>query len=135
MPTVSAFVDALLKILVGAALGLGIYLIVAHYYKRRWLQRYGLRTHGVVIHLETDTHDFEAGYYPVVRFKPVGHALLEVRYPIGSRPAAYTCGETVLILYDPNQPTRFVIGDVPGQGWAWLLAVSLVGAILTYCLQ
>lgn len=135
MPTVSAFVGALLVVLVVAALGLGIYLTAAHYSKRRWLQRYGVRTRGVVIRLETDTSDFEAGYYPVVRFEPVGHPLLEARYPIGSRPPAFTCGETVTILYDPNQPMRFVIGDAPGQGWAWLLAVGLVGAILTYCLQ
>jgi hypothetical protein len=135
MPTTSTFIDTWLELLLVAALGLGIYLTAAHYHKRRWLQRYGVRTLGVVIRLETDTSAFEAGYYPVVRFEPVGHALLEARYPIGSRPAAYTCGETVRILYDPKQPMRFVIGDASGQGWAWVLAVGLVGAILTYCLQ
>jgi drug/metabolite transporter (DMT)-like permease len=41
----------------------------------------------------------------------------------------------VLLLYDPNKPTRFVIGDESGQGWAWLLAVGVVGGILAYCLH
>jgi hypothetical protein len=133
--TVSSFVGALIEVIVVAAMGLGIYLIVRHYYKRRWLQRHGLRTLGVVVRLEADTGDFEAAYYPVVRFQPAGHPHLEARYDIGNTPPAYAIGETVLLLYDPNQPTRFVIGDESEQGWAWLLAVSLIGGILAYCLH
>lgn len=133
--TVSSFVGALIEVVVAAAMGLGIYLTARHYYKRRWLQRHGLRTLGVVVRLEADTGDFEAAYYPVVRFHPAGHTHLEARYDIGNTPPAYAIGETVILLYDPNQPTRFVIGDESGQGWAWLLAVGLVGGILAYCLH
>ena len=133
--TVSSFVGALIEVVVAAAMGLGIYLTARYYYKRRWLQRHGLRTLGVVVRLETDTGDFEAAYYPVVRFQPADHPHLEARYDSGNTPPAYAIGETVTLLYDPNQPTRFVIGDESGQGWAWLLAVGLVGAILAYCLH
>jgi hypothetical protein len=135
MPTtVAAFIDALLAVAVMTALSIGIYVTARHYYNRRWLQQHGLRTLGIVVRFETDTSDFEAGHYPVVRFHPAGHGFLEARYPIGNNPPAYALGETVMLLYDPNQPTRFVIGDTPGQGWAWLLAIGLVGTILTYCL-
>lgn len=132
--TVSSLVGALLEVVVAAAMGLGIYVTARHYYKRRWLQRHGLRTLGVVVRLEADTGDFEAAYYPVVRFHPAGHPHLEARYDIGNTPPTYAIGETVTLLYDQNQPTRFVVGDESGQGWAWLLAVGLVGGVLAYCL-
>lgn len=133
--TVAAFLDALLAAALVIALIISVFIMVRHYYKRRWLQQHGLRTLGVIVRFETSTSDFEAAQYPVIRFQPVGHGFLEARYSLGNYPPAYALGETVLLLYDPNQPTRFVLGDAPGQGWAWLLAVALVGAILTYCLQ
>jgi drug/metabolite transporter (DMT)-like permease len=133
--TVSSFVGALIEVVVAAAMGLGIYLTARQYYKRRWLQQHGLRTLGVVVRLEADTGDFEAAYYPVVRFQPAGHPHLEARYDIGNTPPTYAIGQTVTLLYDPTQPTRFVIGDESGQGWAWLLALGLIGGILAYCLH
>lgn len=136
MPPVSSFTDSIIEIVLATVLGAGIYLVAKHYCKRRWLQRHGLRTLGIVVRLETDsgTADFEAIYYPVVRFHPAGHEYLEVRYDIGSKPASYAIGETVTLLYDPNQPKRFVIGDEALQGWAWLLAIGLFSGILACCL-
>jgi drug/metabolite transporter (DMT)-like permease len=132
--TVASFVAALVPV-IGVALLVGcLYVVVAHYYLRRRLQRYGVPTTGVVVRLVPDTGDFEAAYYPVVRFHPAGHAPVEARYQLGNTPPAYVVGQVVSLYYDPSQPTRFVLGHESGQGWAWLLALGLVGAILAYCL-
>jgi hypothetical protein len=133
--TVSSFVDAFIEVSVAAVIALGVYLTVSHYHKRRWLQRHGLRTLGVVVRLEADTKDFEAAYYPVIRFQPVDQAPLESRYDPGDTPPAYAIGEKVLVLYDPDQPTRFVLGDESSDGWALVLAAEIVSSIFAYCWQ
>jgi hypothetical protein len=131
--TVSAFVGALMEVVVATVVALGIYLVAKQYHKRRWLQRHGRRTQGVVVRLEADTGDFEAAYYPVIRFHPVGFAPLEARYDMGNNPPGYAIGETVTLLYDPAHATRFVVGDKSGQGGACLLAMGIVGGIFAYC--
>lgn len=132
--SVSSLVGAFTVVVLVTAVGISLYLMIKQYAKRRWLQQHGLRALGVVVRLETYTGDFEAAHYPVVRFQPAGQAPLEVRYDIGTTPANYAIGETVLLLYDPSQPTRFVLGDEAEQGWTWLLALGLVGGVLAYCL-
>lgn len=106
--------------------GLGVYAVVTHYRLRRWLQRHGVGTTGVVVRLEADTSDFDAAQFPVVQFHPSGQPPVEARYGVGHHPPAYAVGQTVRLLYDPAQPTRFVLGDESGHGQAWLLAVVLV---------
>jgi len=133
--TVSSFVGAFVVVVLVTAVGVSSYVTAKQYAKRRWLQQHGLRALGVVVRLETDTGDFETAHYPVVRFHPAGQAPLEARYDLGNPPARYAMGETVLVRYDPNQPTRFVLGDETGQGGAWLLALGLVGGILAYCVR
>jgi hypothetical protein len=133
--TVSSFINAFIEVSVAAAIVFGLYLTVRHYYKCRWLQRHGLRTLGVVVRLEADTSDFEAAYYPVVCFQPVNQAPLEARYDLGDTPPAYAIGEKVLVLYDPDQPTRFVLGDESSYGWALVLAIGIVSGIFAYCWQ
>jgi hypothetical protein len=133
--TVSSFVNAFIEVSVAAVIVFGLYLTVCHYYKRQWLQRHGLRTLGVVVRLEADTSDFEAAYYPVVCFQPINQASLEARHDLGETPPAYTIGEKVLVLYDPDQPTRFVLGDESIYGWALVLAIGIVSGIFAYCWQ
>jgi hypothetical protein len=62
---------------------------------------------GVMVHLGTDSENLGAVYYPVARLQSPICAHLEARYDISSTPLAYTIEETVILLYDLNETSRW----------------------------
>ncbi|RYU81825.1 DUF3592 domain-containing protein [Hymenobacter persicinus] len=111
-----------------------ILLASAAYYRlRQHLLRVGERVEGTVIRLEADENDLETQrYYPVVRFHTSRGVWLEARYTHGPEVPAYVKGQTVTVLYDPDHPTRFVLGATPVSTWEWGMLALTVG-VLAYC--
>jgi hypothetical protein len=48
----------------------------------------------------------QSGYYPVVRFEPDGGEPVEFEAPIGNRPAQFSVGEVVGVVYPPGRPDQ-----------------------------
>jgi len=78
---------------------------------------------------------FRNKYYPVFQYYANGK-LCETVYPEGAYPAAWKVGQPVMIEYDPEEPTEYVIRKsalkdlLPGILYGGGMAVMLAGAIL-----
>jgi len=70
---------------------------------------------------DTDTQEINEYYYPVVEFRLPNGNLRTVQLSEGSWPAAYSEGDPVTVLYDPQQPNNARIQSGSSTLLAWIL--------------
>lgn len=123
-------VPAVLIVLGLLLCGAGFHLVLA----QKYTAQEGVSAEGRVVEMHSDySADSDGGgsyvYYPVVEFKDVNNQAVIFRDRIGSNPASYRIGETVGVLYDPQNPGRAFIDQ---DSASLLPAALLLGAgILT----
>jgi hypothetical protein len=130
-----------------ASVILGVVFTIVGYIKRKEihkLKQYGIRVDGTVISLDYEPpsnsgsangHYNNTGtYYPVIRYATTEKELLTKRCEIGHYPAKYNEGDTVPILYDPDNANEFIIDDnssgiIVHLFWFGILLIAVGGAI------
>lgn len=129
-------IDLLIFILIG------IVLIIWGNFKfteyKRLIQS-GIKTEGIVFSIEseyTTPTDGVANYYPVIRFTTQEKEWITERYGLSSRPCPYKVGESVKIIYDPNDNKKFIIDNgnarLLGPMIMILGVLFIIGAIVQY---
>ncbi|WP_405773828.1 DUF3592 domain-containing protein [Streptomyces sp. NBC_00859] len=84
-------------------------------YKRRWLQRHGVRTSGTVIRLAKSSNQDGTSYHPVVQYRTGEGRLEEARSSFGTgRSTRFQPGTPVTVFYDPAKPHRMTIDGYAG---------------------
>jgi len=100
--------SGLLLSALGAGLAWGGYLKKAKYRK---LQKSGIKIQGIV---ESLHHELGTGgpglYYPMISYS-VGDKLITKRYFLGSNPSMYRTGESVPIIYNPDDVNEYVVDN------------------------
>lgn len=112
---------------------LGIACLVGtsyQFYRATRLLITGQRVEGQVIRNEQTSHKSTA-YYPVVRFSAGDGQTHECRGMSGSYPAEYDVNDSVVVHYDPSQPTDAFIGGFFGLLSGTLLTLGL-GAVFAW---
>ena len=54
----------------------------------------------------------EGNYFPIFQFKDDGGSTVTARSTSGSKPPAYSIGDKVSILYDPQNPTNIRVNSI-----------------------
>lgn len=72
---------------------------------------------------DSNTGEIKAYTYPVVEFAAPGQPLQTVQMSVGSWPPAYAEGDSVTVLYDPQQPRNARIKSFSSTLLLWLLPV------------
>ena len=110
-----------------AVLALGIYLGI----ERKNFLETALSTDGEVVELNRKRSDDSYVYYPVVEFSPPGSTnTLTFEHDSGSNPPSYSVGESVEVLYDPQNPNEAII-DAGLMNWFGTGIASFLGLIFT----
>lgn len=99
---------------------------------------------GVVTNFKTDTVTFDGeygteektSYTPVVRYTTLDGIEYEVAHSISKEFAVCEVGETVRILYDPEDPTFFKMPDHDKKGtWGYLMISAFGMCIALHALS
>jgi hypothetical protein len=95
-----------------------------------WLGKNGLRVPGAVTRVESVYNSSSEGssytYYPFIQFTTEYGESVEFRSNTGSNPPMYRSGDTVTVLYDPENPRAKARID---SGWLnWVLPGGLFSA-------
>jgi hypothetical protein len=96
---------------------------------RAWLKR-SVEAQGSVIEMVA-VRDRETGsltFAPLIRFQTTDGKMVEFRSTFQSNPPAYTVGQTVPVLYDPDRPNSAAIVSLFSI-WGVTIILSAVGAI------
>lgn len=93
-----------------------ISMVISNIRVRKVLQSEGTQAEGVVFEVNyvsdiaVDTSTGSMGmYYPVIRFLTKENEWITRQYNIGRYPSAYREGDKVVVFYDPDDPTSFII--------------------------
>jgi hypothetical protein len=114
-------------------LGVGINLGL----DQKYLVETGIRTEGQVVKIysEVDINTKANVYYPIIEFADQKNRSITFRDKIGSTPSEYNVGETVTVLFDPNNLGKAMIDR---NVWNWLPAFILLilgTAVVFSCIQ
>lgn len=105
--------------------------------ERRKLLKTGVRVEGTVI--ENDYSVSGGTYYPVVRYVMLEKEWVTKKYDIGSRPPAFKEGETVKVIYSPDNHEQFMIDNWHSKFFAPVFIavgmVLIVGVAFYYILH
>lgn len=108
-----------------AAIGLSIYLGMQ---RAEFLEK-ALKADGKVIELIESRSDDSYVYYPRVEFNlPETDRVLTFRHESGSNPPSYRIGESVSVLYDPQNPQNAII-DAGLFNWMGAGLSSMLGIL------
>ena len=114
-------------------LPLGILMLLGAAYlyfdTRAWLKR-SVEAQGSVIEM-VPVRDRETGsltFAPLIRFQTTDGKTVEFQSTFQSNPPAYTAGQTVPVLYDPDRPNSAAIASLFSI-WGVTIILSAVGAI------
>ena len=114
-------------------LPLGILMLLGATYlyfdTRAWLKR-SVEAQGSVIEM-VPVRDRETGsltFAPLIRFQTTDGKTVEFQSTFQSNPPAYTAGQTVPVLYDPDRPNSAAIASLFSI-WGVTIILSAVGAI------
>jgi len=114
------------KDIVGIVIGsifavLFFYVLFIKIRERRKIRTSGITVEGVVIELVTrrdsDGTGGDYGYihYPIVKYLTLEKEWITKEYYIGYNPSIYEEGDAVRIIYDRDEPTKFILdGKVNG---------------------
>jgi hypothetical protein len=97
----------------------------------RSFTRSATRAQGTVVRLEKrESRDSGAAYYPVFTFQDAHGAPQEIFSSVGSFPPSHQVGDTVTVLYLPEQPRK---AKLDGFFYVWGLA-AIFGGVGTFWL-
>lgn len=91
------------------------------------LQQNGLTANGHVIRFERDSKGY---YFPVVEFQTPDGQRIMFKSRSGSSPPSFHVGESVPVLYDPDDPQQASIRTF-GQLWGGALITGIFAVVLT----
>lgn len=105
------------------------------------LRKTGIKVEGIVFNIEHEvsSNDSMGLYYPVIRYVTLQGEWITKRYNIGSRPSSYSEGDTVTVIYDPDDTSAFMLNDsvskiAPFAGII-LGLIMIIAAVVMYILQ
>ena len=93
---------------------------------QRTLERQGVEAPGLIIDLQENYDSDGSTYTPVVRFQTRSGDTVEFTSFYSSSPPAYEIGESVTVIYPPENPSDAVI---KGEGQFLRIIFMLVGGI------
>ena len=102
--------------------GIAAYL----YYQQYNLEKNGLQVEGTVVALVESRDDDGTSYAPVVRFKTQGGREFEFQSNFYSSPPEYEVGQTVTVLYPPDQPGE---AQIKGAGNLLIIIFGIIGGL------
>ncbi|RKR83601.1 uncharacterized protein DUF3592 [Mucilaginibacter gracilis] len=94
--------------------------------EKRKLLRNGIRVNGIIFQIINDGKSSSPTYYAVVRFFTEQHDRVTEKYKIGGNKWTYKEGEDVKVIYDPQNPGRFLLDDIRSKA---LSPVFIYGGI------
>ena len=100
---------------------------------QRTLEKQGIEAQGTVVGLQENYDSDGSTYAPIVQFKTADGQSVEFVSTYFSSPSAYKVGESVIVVYPPNDPGRTVIkGDGQLLHVIFMLAGGIVAAVGLY---
>ena len=96
-------------------------------YQQRTFERQGIQTQGEVTSLAQSCDEDGCTYSPVVRFKTQSGETVSFESSYSSSPPAYNVGESVEVIYSPENPEQAVIR---GEGQVLRIIFMTVGGIV-----
>ena len=94
--------------------------------RQRSLEKQGAEAPGVVVALQEQYDSDGSTYKPVVQFQTFGGQTVEFVSSYASSPPTYEIGESVTVVYNPNESSKAVI---KGEGQILHIIFMLVGGI------
>ena len=94
--------------------------------RQRALENQGIEAPGVVVALQENYDSDGSTYKPVVQFRTAGGQRVEFASSYSSSPPAYEIGESVTVVYSPENPSEAVI---KGEGQIFHVIFMLVGGV------
>jgi len=73
--------------------------------------RKGIKVDGVILQVINDGHSTSPTYYPVVKFYTEQNQPVTERYRIWGNKWTYREGEDVKVIYDPQNPGKFLLDE------------------------
>lgn len=98
--------------------------------KNAELLQHGDRQPGIVVALRRSNSPKKRSFYPIVRFQTPDGQSHEIHSNLGSRPARYQIGESVSVIYPPNQPSDASINGFL-ELWFGVLVAGIIGFVST----
>jgi hypothetical protein len=100
---------------------------------RRKLLKNGIRVEGRVI----ENHFSVSGqiYYPVIRYVTLEKDWVTKKYDIGSSPPAFKEGETVKVIYSPDNHEQFMLDNWHSKLFApalIIVGIALIASVIAY---
>ena len=108
--------------------------------KRQRILKTGVKVKGIVFDIEHEyrSRDNSNLYYPVIRYVTATGEWITKKHDLGSSPSAFTEGESVTVIYDPADPSSFILNDKTSKIIPLALLISgivlIAGAIIHYIL-
>lgn len=96
-------------------------------YRQRVLENQGSAAQGEVTNLVTSCDDDGCTYKPVVHFKTESGKDVSFTSTYSSSPPSYDIGETIQVIYSPENPEKAVI---KGEGQVFRIIFMIVGGIV-----
>jgi hypothetical protein len=96
--------------------------------RQRTLEGQGIEAPGVVVDLQENYDSDGSTYTPVVQFQTSSGQSIEFVSSYSSSPPAYDVGETVTVVYPPDNPSEAII---KGDGQMLHIIFMLLGGIVT----
>ena len=95
--------------------------------RQRTLEGQGIEVPGVVVNLQENYDSDGSTYTPVVQFKTSSGQSIEFVSSYSSNPPAYDVGESVTVVYPPENPADAII---KGDGQLLHIIFMLLGGIV-----
>ena len=125
--------ESIETVMVLFVLGLAALLIgIARSTDKRRLLNKGIRVNGTVFQIIHDGNSTSPTYYPVVRFLTEGDDQVTEKYKNGGNKYLYKEGDKVKVIYDAQNPARFLLDDVRSKA---LSPVFIYGGALLILLS
>ncbi|MBD1900248.1 DUF3592 domain-containing protein [Trichocoleus sp. DQ-A3] len=106
---------------VGAGMLLGSFV---NYHQTQDFIKSSSSTTGTIINLKLQVSRKSRAYFPVFQFQTPNGETIKVESNMGSNPPGYEIGQSVPIIYSPNNPSEAEINSF----WSlWFAAIFLLG--------
>lgn len=109
--------------------------------RRKKLLESGVTVEGEVSAIEYDPHrnDSTGIYFPIIQYATTEGKEITQKYNFGTSRKTYKKGDTVAVIYDPANPTTFIINNKTSRLGPWISImlglVFVITAIITYVLK
>lgn len=96
-------------------------------FRQHKLEKQGQEAQGIVVSLRENHESDGSTYTPVVQFTTSNGKTTQFESSYSSNPPAYDIGETVRVVYPPDDPTHAIIN---GEGQILHIIFMLLGGIV-----